>query len=235
MATVRILSIVQPLALAALVVVMSFSGFMAMDERAAEREQLKQKEMPLYATSPGHPVFGEYVGAHWCGPCMSSASPSLTNLKTSNPEDFTFVSIFESDSGGWPSDSPINRQNHVMAASSGYPTFSFADQQSGTCYKVGSAGTNYYDADYSAGGCMSSDVADYVVELSMALDQAGEDVTVTVESTYLGSSSSVTVYLYAAVTEKVGGDPYDNGVRPHHNWRESVSYTHLTLPTILLV
>ncbi len=107
MTTVRILSIVQPLALAALVMMMSFTGFMAMDERVDEREQLKQKEVPLYATSPGHPVFGEYVGAHWCGPCMSSASPSLTNLKTSNPEDFTFVSIFESDSGGWPSDSPM--------------------------------------------------------------------------------------------------------------------------------
>ena len=21
------------------------------------------------AQSPGHPVFAEYVGAHWCGPC----------------------------------------------------------------------------------------------------------------------------------------------------------------------
>ena len=50
MTTVRILSIVQPLALAALVVVMSFTGFMAMDERVDEREQLKQKEIPLYAT-----------------------------------------------------------------------------------------------------------------------------------------------------------------------------------------
>ena len=43
MATVRILSIVQPLALAALVVMMYFTGFMAMDERVDEREQLKQK------------------------------------------------------------------------------------------------------------------------------------------------------------------------------------------------
>ena len=134
MTTVRILSIVQPLALAALVVVMSFTGFMAMDERVDEREQLKQKEIPLYATSPGHPVFGEYVGAHWCGPCMSSASPSLTNLKTSNPEDFTFVSIFESDSGGWPSDSPINRQNHVISASTAYPTFSFPPTPRSTSY-----------------------------------------------------------------------------------------------------
>ena len=85
MNTARILLIVQPLTLAALVVMMSFTGFMTMDERVDERDQLNQKEVTLYATSPGHPVFGEYVGAHWCGPCMSSASPSLTNLKTSNP------------------------------------------------------------------------------------------------------------------------------------------------------
>jgi len=220
MTTVRMLSIVQPVTLALLVVVMSFTGFMAMDEKVEEREQLKQEEVPLYATSPGHPVFGEYVGAHWCPPCMDSASPSLANLKASNPEDFTFVSIFESSSGGWPSDSPINRHDHVMAASSGYPTFSFADEQSGTCYKVGAGGSNYYDADFTTGGCMSSDVADYAIELSIALDTATNEVTITVESTYLGPSSSVTVYLYAAVTEKVGGDAYDNGVRPHHNWRE---------------
>ena len=214
------LSFVQPMSLAALVVLMSFTGFMTLDEKVEERQQLKQEEVPLYAPSPGHSVFGEYVGAHWCGPCMDSASPSLANLKASNPEDFTFLSIFESSSGGWPSDSPINRQDHVMAASSGYPTFSFADEQSGTCYKVGAGGTNYYDADYSSGGCISSDTADYAIELSMALDTATNEVTVTVESTYLGSLSSVTVYLYAAVTEKVGADAYDNGVRPHHNWRK---------------
>ena len=182
MTVVRVLSIVQPVALATLVVMMSFIGFMAMDEKVEEREQLMQEEAPLYAASPGHPVFGEYVGAHWCPPCMDSASPSLSNLKASNPEDFTFVSIFESESGGWPSDSPINRHDHVMAASGGYPTFSFADEQSGTCYKVGSAGTNYYDADYTNGGCMSSDVSDYAVELSIALDSVTNDVTITVES-----------------------------------------------------
>ena len=220
MTTARMLSIVQPVALAALVVVMSFTGFMAMDDKVEEREQLKQKEMPLYATSPGHAVFGEYVGAHWCGPCMDSAAPSLENLKSSNSEDFTFVSFFESSSGGWPSDGPIYRTDHVMAASSGYPTFGFADAQSGTCYKVGSAGSNYYDADYSAGGCMGSDVSDYAMELSIVLNSAGDEVTITVEVTYLGSSSSVTVYLYGAVTEQVGADAYDNGNRPHNNWRE---------------
>ena len=70
-------------------------------------EDLEEPFVKMEATSPGHTVFGEYVGAHWCGPCMSSASPSLDNLKTSNPEDFTYVSFYESSSGGWPNDSPI--------------------------------------------------------------------------------------------------------------------------------
>ena len=84
------------------------SSIIDYQEEELERTELEQKIVPWYATSPGPSVFGEYVGAHWCGPCMSSASPSLDNLKTSNPEEFTFVSFFESSSGGWPSDGPVN-------------------------------------------------------------------------------------------------------------------------------
>ena len=173
----------------------------------------------MYASSPGHSVFGEYGGAHWCPPCMDSASPSLSNLKASNPDEFTFVSFFESSSGGWPNDAPISRMNHIMAASSGYPTFSFADQQSGSCYKVGAAGTNYYDSDFSNGGCMSSDSADFSLEMSMSLNSTSEEVTIDFEATYTGSQSTIDVYIYGAVTEQIGADSYDNGVRPHHNWR----------------
>jgi len=150
---------------------------------------------------------------------MSSASPSLDNLKTSNPEDFTFVSFFESSSGGWPSDGPVNRQTHIMQASSGYPTFSFADQQSGSCYKVGAGGTNYYDSDFSNGGCMSSSTDDFQLELSMSLNSSSDEVSITLEAIYVGPDSSADVFVYGAVTEKVGADSYDNGVKPHHNWR----------------
>ena len=136
-------SVVQALTVTGLIIFMSLSGILDAVSEQDSREHLRQEGVVMYATSPGHTVFGEYVGAHWCGPCMSSASPSLDNLKTSNPEDFTFVSFFESSSGGWPSDGPINRRSHVMAASSGYPTFSFADQQSGTCYKVGAGAVSY--------------------------------------------------------------------------------------------
>ena len=41
--------------------------------------------------SPGHAVFAEYVGASWCPPCMSSASPSLNELKSEHPEEMVFI------------------------------------------------------------------------------------------------------------------------------------------------
>ena len=195
------------------------SSIIDYQEEELQRTELEQKIVPLYATSPGHTVFGEYVGAHWCGPCMSSASPSLDNLKISNPEEFTFVSFFESSSGGWPSDGPVNRQTHIMQSSSGYPTFSFADRQSGSCYKVGASGTNYYDSDFSGGGCMNSSSNDFQLEMSMSLNSSTAEVTITLDSIYTGSLSSVDVYVYGAVTEKEGADSYDNGVKPHHNWR----------------
>ena len=195
------------------------SSMIDYQEEELERTELEQKIVPWYANSPGHTVFGEYVGAHWCGPCMSSASPSLDNLKTSNPEEFTFVSFFESSSGGWPSDGPINRQTHIMQSSSGYPTFSFADSQSGSCYKVGASGSNYYDSDFSSGGCMNSSSNDFQLEMSMSLNSSTEEVTITLDSIYTGSLSSFEVYVYGAVTEKIGADSYDNGVKPHHNWR----------------
>ena len=86
------------------------------EDSNSERIELEQETAPKYATSPGHTVFGEYVGAHWCPPCMDSASPSLTNLKSSNPGDFTYVSFFESSSSGWPNDSPVNRMDHITAS-----------------------------------------------------------------------------------------------------------------------
>ena len=150
---------------------------------------------------------------------MGSASPSLVNLKNSNTEDFTYISFFEGASTGWPSDGPVNRQNHIMASSSGYPTYAFADENSGSCYKVGSAGSNYYDADFSAGGCMHADASDFSMELGIALDSTGDIVTTTLDITYLGAND-ITVYVYGAVTEKIGAEAYDDGSRPHHVFRE---------------
>ena len=202
---------------------MSQVGLIDFEETVSKVDELENEAVPLFATSPGHTVFGEYVGAHWCGPCMSSASPSLNNLKTSNPDDFTYVSFFEGSGTGWPSDSigssGSRSADHVMAASSGYPTFSFADEQTGSCYKVGAGGTSFYDNDYTSGGCMAPSSSDFTMELSTSLDSAGQIVTTDLTITYLGSIPSVSVYVYAAVTEHSGAENYDDGYKPHHVFR----------------
>ena len=213
---------------------MSLSGIILSDKAVRIDGQLLQSETTFFATSPGHSVFGEYVGAEWCGPCMSSASPSLNNLKSSNPEDFTFVSFFQAN-GNYPDVSPLNRISHVTGSSTGIPVFSFADQQSGSCFKVGAAGTDYYDSDYSNGGCMDSNSNDFSMEIYNSLNQTSNQVTTSLDVIYLGSSSTVSVYVYAAITEKIGADAYDNGNRPHHNFREWLlnddndGFTQLTL------
>ena len=219
MTTAQQLNKLPSLMMAFLMLTMSAVGYFAIEEQTAEKEELAAEDMPRFATSPGHSVFGEYVGAHWCGPCMGSASPSLVNLKNSNSEDFTYVSFFEGASTGWPSDGPVNRQNHVMASSSGYPTFAFADETSGSCYKVGAAGTNYYDADFTTGGCMHADSSDFSLEMGISLDSTGNTVTTSLGMTYLGAGD-ITVFVYGAITEKVGAEPYDDGSSPHHVWRE---------------
>ena len=219
MVSVTSLQKISSLTMMLLILTMSSMGYFMLEQETAEKQELQAKEMPRFAVSPGHTVFGEYVGAHWCGPCMGSASPSLVNLKNSNTEDFTYISFFEGASTGWPSDGPVNRQNHIMASSSGYPTYAFADENSGSCYKVGSAGSNYYDADFSAGGCMHADASDFSMELGIALDSTGDIVTTTLDITYLGAND-ITVHVYGAVTEKIGAEAYDDGSRPHHVFRE---------------
>ena len=219
MGSVTGLQKISCLSMTLLILTMSSVGYFMVEQETAEKQELQAKEMPRFAVSPGHTVFGEYVGAHWCGPCMGSASPSLVNLKNSNTEDFTYISFFEGASTGWPSDGPVNRQNHIMASSSGYPTYAFADENSGSCYKVGSAGSNYYDADFSTGGCMHSDASDFSMELGIALSSAGDVVTTTLDITYLGAND-ITVFVYGAITEKIGAEAYDDGSRPHHVFRE---------------
>ena len=219
MLSIRLTSSVTALALVFLMLTMSQVGLIECEKIDSQNNELEMEAAPLFASSPGHSVFGEYVGAHWGGPCMSSASPSLNNLKTSNPDDFTYVSFFQGSSTGWPDDaigSSSSRRDHVMAASSGYPTFSFADEQTGSCYKVGAGGTNFYDSDYTSGGCMAPSSSDFSMELSTSLNSAGDTVTTDLSITYLGPLPSVSVYVYAAVTEHSGAENYDDGYKPHH-------------------
>ena len=66
---------------------------------------------------------------------------------------------------------------------------------------------------------MSPSSTDFSMELSTSLDTSGDTVTTDLTISYLGSLPSVSVYVYAAVTEHSGAENYDDGYKPHHVWR----------------
>ena len=57
---------------------------------------------------------------------------------------------------------------------------------------------------------MDSDSNDYSMEIHISLNESSQQVITSLDVNYLGSSSSVTVYVYGAITEKVGADAYNS-------------------------
>ena len=166
------------------------------------------------ATSPGHSVFAEYYGADWCPPCQNGGSPSHHALKTNFPDDYVYISYFESNGQG-VSD-PLNRLSHVRDGTGSIPAASFGDARAGSSYhKLGAAtGTSAYDTEFSNGGDMKS-VNDFKLSVSQSQTGSNMDITYTLE--YLGSSSSKLVYLLAVVAEETSPDTYNDGQTHPHN------------------
>ena len=57
---------IYTLTIAMLILTMSSMGYLMTEQETTNKQELEAKEMPRFAVSPGHTVFGEYVGAHWC-------------------------------------------------------------------------------------------------------------------------------------------------------------------------
>ena len=193
----------------------SFGGLIADNENVVS--ELEKEPTEFQATSPGHPVFAEYMGAHWCGPCIT-ATNNLKNLYSTNggggsqSADFTFVSFWESQTSGWPADSPINRRSHIQNApgyTGGIPVTVFGDAPSGTYYTVGGQS---YDSYYQNGGNMQN-ANDYA--LSVIQSENGNNMDIEITAVYSGTGSK-NVYLYAAVTEEKGYEPYTAGSGSDH-------------------
>ena len=68
-------------ALMLLSILASFGGLIAQNENVVS--ELPDEPVEMEATSPGYPVFAEYMGAHWCGPCHQ-ASANLDTLYGTN-------------------------------------------------------------------------------------------------------------------------------------------------------
>ena len=184
--------------------------------------ELAQEPAVMEAVSPGYPVFAEYMGAHWCGPCHQ-ASANLDSLYGTNggggttSEDFTYISFWESPSTGNPNLSPINRRAHIQSAP-GYgntiPTVVWGDADQGTYFSNGYSANNRYQS----GGNTQNGV-DYSLTVYQVVNGANMDIDIT--AAYFGSGSK-TVYIYAAVTEETSPEAYSGSPNPnpHHVWKK---------------
>ncbi|MEC7097072.1 MAG: hypothetical protein VXW70_02615 [Candidatus Thermoplasmatota archaeon] len=170
------------------------------------------------AQSPGHTVFTEYVGAHWCGPCHG-ASNAMHDLYVTNggggsqSEDYTYISFYESASSGWPNDAPINRRAHINP--SYYPTMVWGDATSSSSYYTSNTNTANF---YQNGGNMDANAADYSITVFQS--ENGNMMDIDITAAYTGSGTK-TVTIYAAVTEDTSPESYDGGgPNPHHVFRQ---------------
>ena len=192
----------------------SFGGMIAQEENLVT--ELSDEPVEMEATSPGHPVFAEYMGAYWCGPCKTT-STNLHSLTGTNGDDFTYISFWESATTGWPSDGPINRRSHMQNApgyTGGIPVTVFGDAPSGTYYTVGGQS---YDSYYQNGGNMKN-ANDY--SITVIQSENGNNMDIDITAAYSGSGSK-TVYIYAAVTEETSPETYSGGSpNPHHVWKK---------------
>jgi thiol-disulfide isomerase/thioredoxin len=205
------------LSIAALMFLSIFASIGALiTEQQNTQIELEDNPIEMDATSPGYPVFAEYMGAHWCGPCKTS-SAGLHSLSQSNGDDFTYLSFWESSTTGWPSDGPINRRSHIQNApgyTGGIPVTVFGDAPSGTYYTVGG---QTYDSYYQNGG-NTKNGNDYTLSVIQSENVNVMDIEIT--AAYSGSGSK-TVYLYSAVAEETSPEVYDGGSQnPHHVWKK---------------
>ena len=227
-----------PLILTALMIMMSWGALMdAVEETETDENSsaLETKDVVLKAPSPGHVVFAEYVGGQNCPPCYGSASPSLTQLKGSNTDEFVYISyisaqyqVLRTSQAG--ESSPINRISHLDSSGSNSAPRAYFGQcahGSTTCYKSGAGGTNTYDNLFSGSGGMSNNMHSTVNDYAMSVTQTpnGNDVDITVEATYLGTGTK-TVSVFAAVTEYTCHSyPYADGSKPHNCFKKWLTNT----------
>lgn len=222
-----------PMILAALMLMMSWGALLdavEMNDKDENTAALETVDVTLQATSPGHVVFAEYVGGQNCPPCYGSASPSLSQLKSSNSDEFVFISYIASNYGVLRTAqagevSPINRISHLdSSGSNSAPRAYFGECAHGTaaCYMAGSGGNNNYDDFFSGAGGKSNNMHSTVNDYAMSVSQTpnGNNVDITVEATYTGGGTK-TVSVFAAVTEHICNSyAYNDGSKPHNCFKK---------------
>jgi len=204
-----------------MMIVMSMSGILGLNEFELDRKELQQEPAALYATSPGHVVFAQYITSTNCGFCMDYGSPGHNQLKNNFPDDYVYISL-HSASYGNTADSeagniaPIFAVSH-LGESSGAPKTVFGDSSSNIA--VGCGANTCWDSYFSNGGYMPSNVNDFGMAITQT-DNGDGTADVTISARYLGSGTPPSnLKVYAAVTDmNCEAHPYSNGYKGGNCW-----------------
>ena len=212
---------VSAISFSIMMIVMSMSGILEMNEFELDRKELQQEPAALYATSPGHVVFAQYITSTNCGFCMDYGSPGHNQLKNNFPDDYVYISL-HSASYGNTADSeagniaPIFAVSH-LGESSGAPKTVFGDSSSNIA--VGCGANTCWDSYFSNGGYMPSNVNDFGMAITQT-DNGDGTADVTISARYLGSGTPpANLKVYAAVTDmNCEAHPYSNGYKGGNCW-----------------
>ena len=197
----------------------SLMGYLMAAEDPSEKKELPSEEVPNFVSSPGHPVFSQYITSDNCVYCYEYGSPAHHNIKTQHPDDYVYIS-YQSVSYG---DTDTARAGNTPGynwpwSTSGAPDSYWGDRLDERASGCGS--NTCYDSMFSSGGGMSSSTTSQY-SLTASVTGTGSMLDVTIEVEYLGSGSAPSnMYLYAAMTEEICNSySYSDGSRGHNCWK----------------
>ncbi|MBT3357876.1 MAG: hypothetical protein HN534_02020 [Euryarchaeota archaeon] len=212
---------VSAISFSIMMIVMSMSGMIGMNEFELERKELQQEPVALYATSPGHVVFAQYITSTNCGFCMDYGSPGHDQLNNNFPDEYVYISLHSANYGNTADSeagniAPIFAVTH-LGETGGAPKTAFGDSSSNMA--VGCGANTCWDSYFSNGGYMPSNVNDFGMAITQT-DNGDGTASVTIGARYLGSGTPPTnLKVYAAVTDmNCEAHPYTNGYKGGNCW-----------------
>ena len=182
------------------------TGFTAEMNEIEQPDVLEnQVEVSYAATSPGHVVFSQYISSDNCPHCYKTGGGSAAHhkLKSDFPDDYVYVTYMSASYG----DTDTARAGNVAPYNWAWSTGGAPDSYMGdrTDQRDSGASANYdtYDAKFSAGGGMHTDVNDYSMTASVIPNAGSTHFDIDISYKYIGSATPASnMKLYAAIVEK---------------------------------
>jgi hypothetical protein len=181
--------------------------------------ELVDEPIVMEVSSPGHPVFSQYITSDNCGFCYQYGSPAHHSIKQQHTDDYVYIS-YQSVSYG---DTDTARAGATTGYNWPWTTGGAPDSYWGDRLdkRVSGCGSNTcYDSMFASGGGMTAATTSQY-SLSAVVSDGGSNLDVSIDVQYVGSGTAPSnIYLYAAMTEETCNSyVYADGSKGHNCWK----------------